>query len=142
MVETQPSILKEFNRLFIWEVKAPEKTVVSLDILGEGLVETRRLCTGGFRYSVAPSKNIQAKTLYCRGGSVTRLDLLNEDVVVLQVAPNIESVLFKASTGPLRKKRLWIQTSDLRRRVVTVQMLVAAVTAVLRATARFWLVLC
>lgn len=37
---------------------------------------------------------------------MTRLDLLNEDLVVLEVAPNIESVLFKASTGPLRKKRL------------------------------------
>ncbi|KAM3596949.1 uncharacterized protein V6R79_023287 [Siganus canaliculatus] len=106
-VETQPSILTEFPRTFIWELKAPEKIIVSLDILGEGLMETPKPCSNGFQYSVAMSKtNGKGQTQYCRGGSVTHLDLPNQTVVTLQVKPQIqvESVLFQASAGPLKGK--------------------------------------
>lgn len=96
--ETQPSILTEFTRTFTWELKAPEKTFVSLGILGAGLMETSQPCPDGLQYSVATSKT-SSRTQYCRGGSVTRLDLPNEAVVSLQVKPKalVESVLFQAS---------------------------------------------
>lgn len=109
-VETQPSILTEFTRTFTWELKAPEKTTVSLDILGEGLMATSQQCPNGFQYSVATSKtNSKGHTQYCQGGSVTRLDLPNEAVVSLQVSPKIQvqSVLFQASAGPLSKKNVY-----------------------------------
>lgn len=107
-VETQPSILTEFTRTFTWEIKAPGKTAVSLDILGEGLVETSQPCPNGFQYSVAISKTkSNGRAKFCRGGSVTHLDLVNEAVVSLQVKPKalVDPVLFKATAGPLSKKK-------------------------------------
>lgn len=108
-VETQPSILTEFARNFTWEIKAPERTVVRLDILGDGLVETSLPCPNGFQYSAAMSKtNSKGRTEYCRGGSVTYLDLVDQAVVSVQVKPKtqVEPVLFKASAGPLGKKTM------------------------------------
>lgn len=105
-IETQPSLLTEFTRTFTWEVKAPEKIAVGLDILGDGLTEASQPCPNGLQYSVATSKtSSKGSTLYCQGGSVTRLDLLNQAVVSLQVKPKaqVKSVLFQASAGPLSK---------------------------------------
>lgn len=105
-VKTQPELLKELTRTFSWELKAPEKITVGLDILGEGLVETSQPCLNGLLYSVATSKsNSTGQTQYCQGGSVTRFDLLNQAVVSLKVEPNVPvtSVLFQASAGPLSK---------------------------------------
>lgn len=105
-VEIQPSVLTEFTRTFVWELKAPEKTAVGLNILGDGLKEMSPPCPDGFQYSAHTSKtNSKSRTQYCRGGSVTRFDLPNEAVVSLQVKPNaqIKSV-FQASAGPLSKK--------------------------------------
>lgn len=108
-VEAQPSILTEFTRNFTWDIKAPKKTVVSLDILGEGLVETSQPCPDGFQYLVTVSKtNGKGQTEYCRGGSVTQLDLANQSVVSLRVEPKalVDHVLFKASAGPLSKTKI------------------------------------
>lgn len=99
----------EFTRTFTWELKAPEKIAVGLDILVEGLMETSQPCANGIQYSVAISKtNGKGRTQYCQGGSVTRLDLPDQAVVSLQVKPKVQvtSVLFQASAGPLSKKLL------------------------------------
>ncbi|XP_047461686.1 CUB domain-containing protein 1 [Mugil cephalus] len=111
-VET-PSILTEFSRTFTWEVRAPEKTVVSLNILGEGLMETSQLCSKGFQYSVATSKtSSKAPTLYCQGGSVTQFDLPSQGVVSLLVKPTAKvAPVFQASAGPL-KGRTVVVTVD------------------------------
>ncbi|XP_070702955.1 uncharacterized protein [Pempheris klunzingeri] len=114
-VETQSSILTEFTRTFTWELKAPEKIVVGLDILGEGLMETSQPCPNGFQYSVATSKsNTKGLIQYCRGGSVTRFDLPSEAVVSLQVKPKaqVESVVFQASAGPLKGRRMVVTTDS------------------------------
>lgn len=103
--DTQPPILTEFTRTFTWELTAPEKIVVSLNILGEGLLETTQPCSNGFQYSVENGKD---QTRYCQGGSVTTLDLPDKAVFSLQVKPNAQvgSVLFQASAGPISKKIL------------------------------------
>ncbi|XP_028255224.1 CUB domain-containing protein 1 [Parambassis ranga] len=108
-VETQPDILTEFARTFTWELVAPEKTVVTLNILGEGLKETSQSCPNGLQYSVATSKTSSGgRTQYCRGGSVTRFELFNQAVVSLLVQPKtrVESVLFQASAGPLKGRTM------------------------------------
>ncbi|XP_054620617.1 CUB domain-containing protein 1-like [Dunckerocampus dactyliophorus] len=113
-VETQPSLLSEFTRTFIWQIKAPAKTVVGLNVLGEGLREASRPCNNGYRYSVDTSgTNSKAETDYCKGGSVTHLDLFSDAVVSLQVQPKtkVESVVFQASAGPL-KGRTVVVTID------------------------------
>lgn len=103
--ETQPSILTEFTRTFTWELTAPKKIAVSLNILGEGLLETTQPCSNGCQYSVTNGKD---QTRYCRGGSVTTLDLLDKAVVSLKAKPKaqVEDVLFQASAGPISKKIL------------------------------------
>ncbi|XP_057684369.1 CUB domain-containing protein 1 isoform X2 [Corythoichthys intestinalis] len=113
-IETQPSLLNEFSRTFIWTIKAPEKTVVGLDVLGEGLRKTSQPCSDGYQYSVAAFEGgSKADTLYCKAGSVTHLDLLDQAVVSLQVKPKtqVESVVFQASAGPL-KGRTVVVTVD------------------------------
>ncbi|KAM7384499.1 hypothetical protein PAMA_011717 [Pampus argenteus] len=110
-VKTQPDILSEFTRTFTWELKAPEKISVGLDILGDGLRETSEPCPDGFQYSVATSKT-NSKTQYCRGGSETHLDLPNQAEVSLRVKPNTQAdVLFQTSAGPL-KGRTMVTTVD------------------------------
>ncbi|XP_031151808.1 CUB domain-containing protein 1 isoform X1 [Sander lucioperca] len=111
----QPSILKEFSRTFTWELKAPEKTVVSLDILGDGLIETSQPCPNGFQYSVTASKtNTKGRTQYCQGGSVTRFDLPNGAVVSLHVKPKaqVDSLLFQASAGPLKGRTMLLSVDS------------------------------
>uniref|UniRef100_UPI0037E90619 CUB domain-containing protein 1 n=1 Tax=Semicossyphus pulcher TaxID=241346 RepID=UPI0037E90619 len=108
-VETQPSILTEFTRTFTWALKAPEKTVVGLDVLVDGLTEMSQPCPDGFLYLVKTSPtDSMGQTQYCQGGSLTRLDLPNEAVVTLQVGPKaqVESALFKASAGPLKGRTM------------------------------------
>ncbi|XP_061123640.1 CUB domain-containing protein 1 [Syngnathus typhle] len=113
-IETQPSLFNDFPRTFIWTIKAPEKTVVGLDVLGEGLRETSQPCNNGYRYSVTTFEgNGEVDTHYCKAGSVTHLDLLDRAVVSLQVAPKtqVEAVLFQATAGPL-KGRTVVVTVD------------------------------
>ncbi|KAL7382244.1 hypothetical protein ABVT39_019415 [Epinephelus coioides] len=111
-IETQPSFLTELSRAFTWELKAPEKTAVGLDVLGDGLMETTQQCPDGFQYLVTTAIGT-GQTQYCRGGSVTRLDLPNEAVVSLQVGSKtqVDSVLFQVSAGPL-KGRTMVVTVD------------------------------
>lgn len=107
-MDTQPSLLKELSRTFSWELQAPEKVVVSLDVLGEGLMEASQPCPNGLHYSVSMSKDgSKAPVQYCPGGSLTRFDLLNQAVVSLTVDANapVPPVLFQASAGPLSKTR-------------------------------------
>ncbi|XP_017275018.1 CUB domain-containing protein 1 [Kryptolebias marmoratus] len=105
-VEVQSSILTEFHRTFIWELKAPEKIFVSLAVLGEGLVATSQPCRDGLQFSVDLSKaNIKEQTVYCHGGSVSHFDLVSEAAVSLEVKPEtqVPPMLFQASSGPLTK---------------------------------------
>lgn len=106
-MEAQPSFLTDLSRTFTWTLKAPKKIVVALDILGEGLEESSQPCPNGMRYSVAYSTADSGPgTQYCQGaGSVTRLDLADQDVVTLKVQPKVEVplVLFQTSAGPLSK---------------------------------------
>ncbi|XP_034017126.1 CUB domain-containing protein 1 [Thalassophryne amazonica] len=103
--ETQPSILSEFPRTFTWNLKTPENTVVGLNIVNEGLVETSQPCDDGLQYSVT-TKNVQ--THYCRGGSVKHLELPNEAIFSLQVKPKsqVESLLFQTSAAPIKGRKV------------------------------------
>lgn len=109
-VEAQSSTLTFLPRVFSWDLMAPEKTVVSLNVLGDGLVEKPQPCSDGIQYSVAAS---QTNSQYCRGGSVTRLDLLTPAAVTLRAGPEaaVDGVLFQASAGPL-KGRSMVVTID------------------------------
>lgn len=105
-VEPPLALLKEFSRTFSWELQAPEKIVVGLNILGDGLLETSQPCPNGLQYSVATSKSSSKGLIqYCEGGSLTRFDLLNQAVISLNVKANalVTPGLFQFSAGPLSK---------------------------------------
>uniref|UniRef100_A0A3Q1GUB8 CUB domain containing protein 1a n=1 Tax=Acanthochromis polyacanthus TaxID=80966 RepID=A0A3Q1GUB8_9TELE len=51
-------VLTELSRTFSVEVKAPEKTVVSLDVLGEGLMESSQPCTSCSGNIVQPESSL------------------------------------------------------------------------------------
>ncbi|KAG7225465.1 hypothetical protein INR49_027460 [Caranx melampygus] len=95
--EAQPSLLTEFARTFTWQLKAPEKTVVSLNILGQGLMETSQPCTNGLQYLVVTTETSgEVRTQYCQdGGSVTLLDLPNQAAVSVQVKPKGQEVGYR-----------------------------------------------
>ncbi|CAN9504087.1 unnamed protein product [Ophioblennius macclurei] len=108
-VGAQSSLLAEISRMFTWKVKAPEKTTVSLDILGDGLVLTSDACADGIQYSVVdPKTSISWDSWFCRGGSVTRLELLNQHEVILQAIPmaKVDSVIFQASAAPTKGRTI------------------------------------
>lgn len=80
---------------------------MSLNIIGQGLIETSQPCTNGLQYLVVTTETIgEVRTQYCQdGGSVTVLDLLNQAAVSVQVKPKAqETLLFQVSAGPLSKK--------------------------------------
>ncbi|XP_015232450.1 PREDICTED: CUB domain-containing protein 1 [Cyprinodon variegatus] len=106
IVEVQSSILSEFSRTFIWKLKAPEKTLVRLQVLGEELTETSKPCTDGLLFSMVASETNEAPTQYCRGGSIAQLDFSNQGLMVLEAKPQIKvpSALFQASSGPLERE--------------------------------------
>ncbi|KAG7240166.1 hypothetical protein INR49_027304 [Caranx melampygus] len=114
--EAQPSLLTEFARTFTWQLKAPEKTVVSLNILGQGLMETSQPCTNGLQYLVVTTETSgEVRTQYCQdGGSVTLLDLPNQAAVSVQVKPKskMEALLFQVSAGPLKGRKLDIDVTS------------------------------
>ncbi|XP_056153992.1 CUB domain-containing protein 1-like [Lampris incognitus] len=105
--ETQSSFLTDFTRTITWELKAPEKTVVGLNIIGEGLKETSdpKSCPDGFQYLVERTKStgeVQTEA-YCRGGSVTYLELSNQVTVSLHAKSEaeVDPLLFTAYAKPL-----------------------------------------
>ncbi|XP_005796555.2 CUB domain-containing protein 1 [Xiphophorus maculatus] len=105
-VEVQSSLLSEFSRTFTWKLKAPEKTLVSLKVLGNGLSRTPHPCSDGRQYSVVTSETSkEVPTQYCGGGSETQLDLSDQAVVSLEAKPNtqVESVLFQALAAPMKR---------------------------------------
>lgn len=114
MVEISSVNLTEFTRTFILEVKAPEKTLVTLTKLSDGLLETSQPCLDGIQYSVNTSKS-KDPTLYCHGGPLNQLELLNEALVSVQVKANtqLDSVLFQTSAGPLSKYKRFLEQSCL-----------------------------
>ncbi|XP_077362600.1 CUB domain-containing protein 1 isoform X2 [Festucalex cinctus] len=114
-METQPSLLSEFARTFIWTIKAPEKTVVVLNVLGDALRETSQPCHDGYQYSVTMFEgNNRADTRYCKVGSVTHFDLLDQAVVSLQVTPKTEvaSAVFHAFARPLNGRTVVVSADS------------------------------
>ncbi|KAM8884982.1 CUB domain-containing protein 1 [Synchiropus picturatus] len=119
-VESQSAILAELPRTFTWTITAPEKTLVGLDILGEGLKESTEPCQNGYQYTITMPKSNE-KVHYCKAGSVTHLDLLSGAVVSLQVKPKatVEPVLFQASAGPLKGPTVVVTVTDNEKMVVS-----------------------
>ncbi|XP_030004103.1 CUB domain-containing protein 1 [Sphaeramia orbicularis] len=103
------SILPNFTRGLHWGLEAPEKTVVRLEIHGNGLMETTQPCTDGLQFSASNADSDE--TQYCRGGSVTHLDLLNGASIVVRVNPDVQvESVFQAA--PLKGRTMVVSVDS------------------------------
>lgn len=113
-LQTQPSILTNFARIFTWDLNAAQDTVVRLSIIEGGLTDTLQPCSDGYQFSVSTSiASSKAQTQYCRGGSVKSLYLINPAVVSLQVKPKAQVVseLFQTSVTQLKTEVISVDSS-------------------------------
>ncbi|XP_005754468.1 CUB domain-containing protein 1 [Pundamilia nyererei] len=113
-LQTQPSILTNFARIFTWNLNAAQDTVVRLSIIEGGLTDTSQPCSDGHQFSVSTSiASSKAETQYCRGGSVNSLYLINPAVVSLQVKPKAQVVseLFQTSVTQLKTEVISVDSS-------------------------------
>lgn len=113
-LQTQPSILTNFARIFTWDLNAAQDTVVRLSIIEGGLTDTLQPCSDGYQFSVSTSiASSKAQTQYCRGGSVKSLYLINPAVVSLQVKPKAQVVseLFQISVTQLKTEVISVDSS-------------------------------
>lgn len=98
-------LLTDLTRTFVWELTVPERTVVRLDIQGNGLSQSSGPCADGVQYSVSKSRTDPVEQ-YCRGGPVSFLDVKNQAAVSLKFNPKstVESAVFLAA--PLKGRTM------------------------------------
>ncbi|XP_072304171.1 CUB domain-containing protein 1 [Eucyclogobius newberryi] len=113
--EVDPLLFKGFKRTLAWDVSLPPNTVLTLDFPGSGLEETSGSCPDGFQYSVSSSKSGAApkESVYCRGTSLSSLNLSGQTSVVLELPKDqdLPQTLFTASAAK-RGSRLLSVTTD------------------------------
>lgn len=83
-----------------WDISVPESTVITLDFPGGGLKEISAgvTCPDDYQYSVSTIKRsgeIQSNN-YCKGGTVSDLNLLGATTVTIEVpkGEKLESAAF------------------------------------------------
>ncbi|XP_060949364.1 CUB domain-containing protein 1 [Limanda limanda] len=104
--DVDPSLFVDFKRSITWDIKVPERTVISMDFPGAGLKEIPEgeSCKDGFQYSVSTTKgdgSVKEKS-FCRGGTVSHLDLLGATMVMVQVPKegDVEQKVFSVKATP------------------------------------------
>lgn len=107
--ETDPSLFKDFKRSLKWDISVPERTVLTLDFPGDGLKEISGVenCQDGYRYSVSTTKSDgTVKTnSYCKGGTVSQLDLHGVTTVTVEVPKggDLDQTAFNVKAAPRGK---------------------------------------
>lgn len=91
--KVQASLFTGFHRSFLWTIGGPDGTLLGLDFFGEGLKESE-VCADGYVYSVSrtDAQGVVLTQNYCKGGTVTQLDLPSKASVSV-VVPKQEEVL-------------------------------------------------
>lgn len=94
--KVQASLFTGFHRSFLWTIGGPDGTLLGLDFSGEGLKEVpeSEVCVDGYLYSVSKTdaQGVVLTQNYCKGGTVTHLDVPSKASVSVMV-PKQEEVL-------------------------------------------------
>lgn len=105
--EVDPDLFKDFRRSVTWDIQVPERTVLSLDFPGgDGLKEIHGAenCKDGYGYAVSSTKSDgTVKTSgFCKGGTVSRLDLLGATTVTVEVpkGEELDQTAFNVKAAP------------------------------------------
>lgn len=99
-------LLSELPRTYIWELSAPPKTKVRLDLKGNGgLSKSTDSCSDGVQVSVSRSET-DPEEQFCRKGPTAVLDVKNKAVVKLKVnaKTTVEPIVFTAA--PLKGRTM------------------------------------
>ena len=112
--DVDPSLFVDFKRSITWDIKVPERTVIALDFPGAGLKEISgaESCKDGYQYSVSTTKGDGSvkENKFCRGGTVSHLDLPGATTVTVQVPKEgeVEQKVFSVKATPRGKRRFQI----------------------------------
>lgn len=114
--EADPNLFKDFKRHLTWDVGLPERTVLTLGFPEQGMreVSAAEKCQDGYQYSVSSGGSDRKVTKnYCRGGSVSTMDLSGVIRVALEVPQGGELVptVFIVTAAP-RATRMISVTTD------------------------------
>lgn len=87
-----PELFKGFKRTLTWDITVPPKTILTLDFHGPGLEETPDPCGDGFQYLITSkhSDGTAKKRSYCRGSSVSSLNVPGETNVILDLPKDLD----------------------------------------------------
>uniref|UniRef100_A0A3Q2P8M5 CUB domain-containing protein n=1 Tax=Fundulus heteroclitus TaxID=8078 RepID=A0A3Q2P8M5_FUNHE len=81
--EVDPELFKDFKKTMTWDISVPEMTTLTLDFPKDGLKEisASENCDDDFLYTVkhATSDGQMKTSSYCKGGTVSKLDLFGWD---------------------------------------------------------------
>ena len=107
--EVDLELFKDFKRSLTWDISVPDRTVLTLDFPG-GLKEMagEESCQDGHQYSVSTTKKDgKVKTnSYCKGGTVSQLDLLGGATTVTVDVPKdgeLDPTSFTVKAAPRGK---------------------------------------
>lgn len=113
--EVDPDLFKDFKRSLTWDISVPERTVLTLDFPG-GIKELsgEEHCQDGLQYSVSTTKSggrIEANS-YCKGGTVSHLDLLGATTVTMEVTKEeeLDSTAFTVQAASRGKSLFTLET--------------------------------
>ncbi|KAM9824527.1 CUB domain-containing protein 1 [Neosynchiropus ocellatus] len=105
-VEFDPELFKGFERSLTWVISVPDKTALTLDVLGGGLKEVPASdnCQDGVKYSTETRKSDgEVKTQsFCRGGTLSRLHLPGTTTLSARLPKggDVDKKLFSVSSAP------------------------------------------
>ncbi|XP_062386236.1 CUB domain-containing protein 1 [Sardina pilchardus] len=116
----QASVFTDFHRSFLWTIEGPDGTLLNLDFTGEGLKEVpeSEVCADGYLYSVSStdSQGVVLTQNYCRGGTLTHLELPSKASVSMAVPKQaaVLPVVFNVAPKPkpVKKGRTMAVTPD------------------------------
>nr|XP_061808333.1 CUB domain-containing protein 1 [Nerophis lumbriciformis] len=107
--ETDPNLWKDFKRTLKWDISVPERTILTLELPSDSLkqVSAEDKCQEGPQYSVSTTRNDgQIKTnIYCRGGPMSKLDLIGRTSLTVDVpqGEEMDRTIFTARARPRGK---------------------------------------
>lgn len=87
--EADPSLFKNFKRTITWDISVPDRTVLTLDFPANGLreISAAEACQDGYQYTATRTRSDgEVKTnIYCKGGTVSHLNLLGATALTIEV---------------------------------------------------------
>ena len=110
--DVDPKLFNGFKKTVTWHINVPDRTVLTLFFPAEGLkgISAAETCQDGYQYTVTTARSDgELKTnIYCKGGTVSHLDLFGATTLTVEVPKGgeLENSAFNAKATPRREDLL------------------------------------